>query len=67
MAKVVIHTNKARVTIAIANNWNLGIGLIVRAYLQVRLVNTIIVFIGSVVSLDLDQIDFYSQVLPFKY
>ena len=44
MAKVIIHKNKARVTISIADNLNLGCGLKIRAYFLGRLINTIIFF-----------------------
>ena len=67
MTKVVIHTNKARVTISIANKLNLGSGLTIRDYFLGKLVNTIIFFPRSIVSLDPDQIACHSQVLPFKY
>ena len=38
MAKVALHANKARFTISIVDNWNLGSGLTVRAYLPGRLI-----------------------------
>ena len=67
MAKVIIHTNKARVTISIADNLNLGSGLRIRAYFLGRLVNSIIFVPWSVVSLNPDQMARHSQVLPLKY
>jgi len=66
MAKVVIHTNKARVTISIIDNWNLGSGLTLELiFLEDSSIASF--FFHGILSLDPDQIACHSQVLPFKY